>query len=64
LIAGNAGQIVVQLLAIVIIGAYSFILTLIIAKVIDMTIGLRVEDVHEVQGLDLNQHEESGYRLS
>ncbi|MBI5458329.1 ammonium transporter [Methanobacterium sp.] len=64
LVAGNAGQIVVQLLAIVIIGAYSFILTLIIAKVIDKTIGLRVEDEHEVQGLDINQHEESGYRLS
>jgi hypothetical protein len=29
-----------------------------------MTIGLRVEDKHEVQGLDINLHEESGYRLS
>jgi ammonium transporter, Amt family len=38
--------------------------TLIIAKVIDKIIGLRVEDEHEIQGLDLNQHEESGYRLS
>jgi Amt family ammonium transporter len=64
LIAGNPSQILVQLLAVVVIGAYAFIMTLVIGKVIDMTIGLRVEETDEVQGLDLNQHEESGYRLS
>ncbi len=64
LIAGNPAQIGIQLLAVVVIGAYSFIMTLIIGKVIDMTIGLRVEKKHEVSGLDINLHEESGYRLS
>lgn len=64
LIAGNPGQIGIQLLAVAVIGAYAFIMTLIIGKAIDMTIGLRVEDKHEVQGLDINLHEESGYRLS
>ena len=34
----------IQLLAIVVIGAYSLIMTLIIGKVIDKTIGLRVEE--------------------
>jgi len=62
LIAGNPYQLGIQLLAVVVVGLYSFIATYLIGKVIDRTIGLRVEEGHEVQGLDLNLHEESGYR--
>ena len=61
---GNFNLIGIQLLAIVIVGIYAFIMTLVIAKIIDIIIGLRVRDDHEVQGLDINLHEESGYRLS
>lgn len=61
---GNPSQLGIQLLAIAVIGVYSLIITLIIGKIIDKTIGLRVEEKHEIQGLDLNQHEESGYRIS
>jgi len=64
LIAGNPAQIGIQLLAVLVIGAYAFIMTWIIGKAIDKTIGLRVEEKEEIQGLDLNLHEESGYRLS
>ncbi len=64
LIAGNPMQIAIQLLAIVVIASYSLIMTYIIGKGLDLTIGLRVEDKEEVQGLDLTLHEESGYRLS
>jgi Amt family ammonium transporter len=64
LIAGHPIQIAIQLLAIVVIGAYSFIMTYIIGKAIEKTIGLRVEDKEEVHGLDITLHEESGYRLS
>jgi ammonium transporter, Amt family len=60
---GNPAQLGIQLLAIAVIGAYAFVMTLIIGKIIDKTIGLRVEDEHEVQGLDINLHEESGYRI-
>lgn len=60
---GNPSQLGIQLLAIVIIGAYALIMTLIIGKVIDKTIGLRVDESQEIEGLDINQHEESGYRL-
>ena len=62
-IAGNMEQLGIQLLAVVFVGFYSFIVTYIIGWVINKTIGLRVEDDHEVQGLDINLHEESGYRL-
>jgi Amt family ammonium transporter len=35
--------------------------TLIILKLVDMTVGLRVHADHEVQGLDVTQHGEEGY---
>ena len=61
---GNLQLMGVQLLAVVVVAVYSFVLTVVIAKIIDKIIGLRVTDEHEVQGLDVNLHEESGYRLS
>ncbi|MBI5681528.1 MAG: ammonium transporter [Methanobacterium sp.] len=61
---GNFHLIGVQLLAIIVVGIYAFIMTFVIAKIIDKIIGLRVDEKHEIQGLDINQHEESGYRLS
>ena len=35
--------------------------TLLILFVVDKTIGLRVSEEHEMQGLDLSQHGEEGY---
>jgi Amt family ammonium transporter len=35
--------------------------TLLIVKLVDITIGLRVSEEEEVQGLDLSQHGEEGY---
>jgi ammonium transporter len=61
---GNFHLIGVQLLAIVVVAVYSFVLTVVIAKVLDKIMGIRVRDEHEIQGLDVNLHEESGYRLS
>ncbi|MBP2046546.1 ammonium transporter [Methanobacterium aggregans] len=64
LLFGQVHLLGVQLLAIVSVGIYAFLMTLLIGKIIDKTIGLRVDEEHEVQGLDINLHEESGYRLS
>ena len=44
-------------------GAYAFIVTLIIAFVLEKTIGLRVEKEDEIMGLDQTQHSESGYNM-
>jgi Amt family ammonium transporter len=60
---GNPGQLLTQTIAIVAVMAYSFVATLIIGKVIDLVIGLRVTDKEEIEGLDTNLHEESGYRI-
>ena len=40
---------------------FSFVVTFIIAKVIDMTMGLRVDESDEIEGLDLSQHAETAY---
>jgi Amt family ammonium transporter len=42
---------------------YSFVLTWILLKIIDATMGLRVTQDEEVAGLDLIEHQESGYSL-
>ena len=60
---GNAGQIGIQALSVIAAWAYSFILTLIILKVLDATMGLRVSEEDESTGLDLALHGESGYSL-
>ena len=61
LIDGNSGQISIQLIAIGAVSVYAFVVTLIISKVIDMTIGLRVRDEEEAVGLDVAQHAEKAY---
>jgi Amt family ammonium transporter len=61
LIEGNGSQIGDQLAAIGIVAAYSFVMTSIILKVLDVTLGLRVSDDEEVAGLDVTQHGERAY---
>jgi ammonium transporter, Amt family len=60
---GNPGQLSIQILAVVAVGGYSFIMTLVIGKIIDLSMGLRVEHKEEIEGLDTTLHEESGYRI-
>ena len=61
LIVGNFTQLWKQLVGIVSVGAYSFVVTLILGKLIDKTIGLRVAQVEETVGLDISQHGERAY---
>jgi Amt family ammonium transporter len=63
LLAGNFKQLMTQLIAVVAAGAYAFIVTFIIAFVLEKTIGLRVEKEDEIVGLDQTQHSESGYNM-
>ncbi|MBU0944533.1 MAG: ammonium transporter [Proteobacteria bacterium] len=60
---GNPGQFVVQAIGAGATLAYSVALTFIILKVIDVTIGLRVNIEDETQGLDVATHGEVGYSL-
>ena len=58
---GNSSLIGIQALSVISAWIYSFVVTLIILKILDWTMGLRVTDEHEVNGLDLSQHGEVGY---
>ena len=60
---GNPHQLVVQIMAIASVAVYSFVISIVLLKLIDWTIGLRVTEEEEMLGLDLSQHEESGYTL-
>ena len=42
---------------------YSLVMTLIIAKVVDMLVGFRAHEEHELLGLDLALHGERAYEL-
>ena len=61
LIEGNAHQLLNQFVGVVIAWALAAVGTLIILKIVDATVGLRVSEEHEIQGLDLSQHGEEGY---
>ncbi len=60
---GNPSLVGVQALGVAVTIAYSAIMTFIILKVVDMVIGVRVNQEEEVSGLDITQHEESAYTL-
>jgi ammonium transporter, Amt family len=60
---GNPGQLGKQIVAVAATYVLAIVGTYIILKVIDVTMGLRVSDEEERTGLDLSQHNESGYAL-
>ncbi|MYB93584.1 ammonium transporter [Candidatus Poribacteria bacterium] len=53
-----------QFLSIAVTIVWSGVLSFIILKIVDATVGLRVEEDEERMGLDLSQHNERGYNLS
>ncbi len=52
-----------QILSLVVVTAFSFIATYIIAKIMDRTIGLRVTEDTEMAGLDASDHGEAAYAI-
>jgi Amt family ammonium transporter len=61
LLFGNAKQLTIQAGSVVFVAVYSFIVSLVLFKVIDMLIGIRVNKDEETEGLDISQHGEAGY---
>jgi Amt family ammonium transporter len=58
---GNAEQLWKQFVAAFVVLAYSFVLTYIIGKLIDVTIGFRISEEDEVTGIDQVEHLETAY---
>lgn len=63
LVDGNGGQVLNQLIGVAIAWGLAIVGTLIILKIVDMTVGLRVNVDEEREGLDVSQHGEEGYFL-
>ncbi|MBA3643858.1 MAG: ammonium transporter [Chloroflexia bacterium] len=60
---GNPEQLVKQVVAVGVVVVYAAVVSLVILKVIDLVIGLRVAEQEEVLGLDTTTHGELAYQL-
>ncbi len=58
---GNPKQLGLQILALVVTMVFAFGVTYVVAKVLDMSIGLRVTPMEEEVGLDISAHGERAY---
>jgi Amt family ammonium transporter len=63
LLYGNPRQLLIQLIAVAVVTVYSVVMTWVILKALDVTIGLRVAREEELRGLDATQHGEIAYQL-
>ena len=64
LFGGGVDQLWRQALGAVVVMVYSFVVTFVIAKILDKVMGLRVPEAAETQGIDTAEHAETGYDLS
>jgi Amt family ammonium transporter len=60
---GNPKQFLIQLIAVGVTLVYSFFMSLIIYKAVDMVVKARVKEKDEIVGLDLTQHHENAYTI-
>jgi len=58
---GNPKQLGIQVAAVAIVAAFTFVVTYVLAKVLDMVMGLRVTTDEEEVGLDISEHGETTY---
>ncbi len=63
LLYGNPKQVTIQLISIIVVMIYSFVVSFIIANLVKWTIGLRVNEEAEVGGLDESEHGERALNL-
>ena len=60
---GHWSQVGNQLVGVLIAWALALVGTIVILKIVDATVGLRVSEEQEVEGLDITLHGEEGYNL-
>jgi Amt family ammonium transporter len=63
LLLGDASTLGIQIVAILATWIFAAVATLVILKVLDVTMGLRVSTEDEQMGLDQSQHNETGYAV-
>ena len=60
---GNPKQFLIQLIAVAVTIAYSFVGSYIIYKIVNLVVKVRVDEKDEILGLDLTQHHENAYTI-
>jgi Amt family ammonium transporter len=60
---GNPTQLAIQALAVLATVAFAFVGSLVLLKVTDALVGLRVDEDAEQTGLDLSEHDEAAYAM-
>ena len=60
---GNASQIGYQLVGIAMAWAVAGVGTIVLLKITDLVVGVRVREEQEIEGLDLTEHGEEAYNL-
>jgi Amt family ammonium transporter len=63
LLFGNAHQLLVQSLSLLVAVTFAVVMTFIIFKIVDALVGMRVEEKNEIVGLDLTQQSEAAYTV-
>ena len=61
LLYGNPELLLTQLIAVLVVAAYAAAVTFLLLKIIDATLGIRVSEADETQGLDASLHGETAY---
>ena len=64
IMAKGMGEVVTKLkIAVIAVLAWTAVATFVILQVVKLIVGLRVDEQQETQGLDITQHEETGYNM-
>jgi len=63
LLYGNPDQLLIQLVAVAVVGVYAAVVTWGLLMLINMTVGIRVSPEEEARGLDASQHGEAAYQI-
>ena len=61
LLAGSAAQLVSQVIGVLVVGVYAFVISWVLVKVLHVTMGMRLAEEDEVQGIDYVEHSETAY---
>jgi len=60
-LAGGVGQFLNQAIGVVFTATFAGVSTIILFKLVDLLVGMRVDEEAEYTGLDLTEHGESAY---
>jgi len=63
MVDGDSGQVVNQLIAVAISWGIAIVATLVILKIVDLVVGVRMNVQEETEGMDISLHGEEGYNL-